>query len=71
MKTESVNVTDPETGEVSTVNITTFMKAHPTDLRLDREYIMNYVLIASTVLGTVIPMLCMLVSSALIYKVSL
>ena len=69
MKTESVNVTDPETGEVSIVNITTFMTAHRTDLRWDREYIVNYVLIASTVLVTVIPMLCMLVSSALIYKV--
>ena len=70
MVTESVNVTNPATGEVYTVNVTTFMPATPTDLRMDREYILNYVLIASTVLVTVIPMLCMLVSSALIYKVS-
>ena len=61
-------MTNPETGQTYTINITEFGRAKATSLRLNETYIMIYVLITSTLVVMVLPMLCMLISSALIYR---
>ena len=63
------NITDPLTGKVMLVNVTKCCgPVEPTELRLNQEYIKYYILIASTVLVALIPMLCMLITTLLIYQ---
>ena len=63
------NITDPLTGQVMLVNVTKCCgPVEPTELRLNQEYIKYYILIASTVLVALIPMLCMLITTLLIYQ---
>ena len=54
------NVTDADTGDVMTVNVTS-VQAFATDVRQSNAYIRDYTLISATVLIVILPTLIMLV----------